>query len=102
MPQAGATIVLLNLHAWNYPSKPSTALTKFAGRPDDVLLVAVCKPPDLLTFSYGDCDATLVTAGYCTVPYPGVDKVKVKVNTGRRLGEETPSASVAKVKAPPS
>jgi len=38
----------------------------------------------------------------CTVPYPGVDKVKVKVNAGvkvnirRRLGEETPSASIAK------
>ena len=37
----------------------------------------------------------------CTVPYPGVDKVKVKVNVGvkvslrRRLGEETPSASIA-------
>ena len=64
MPHVGATIVLLNLHAWNYPSEPSTALTKFAGRPGDVLLVAVCKPPDLLAFSYGDCDATLVTAGY--------------------------------------
>ena len=39
--------------------------------------------------------------GTCTVPYPGVDKVKVKVNVGvkvnirRRLGEETPSASIA-------
>ena len=39
--------------------------------------------------------------GKCTVPYPGVDKVKVKVNVGvkvnirRRLGEETPSASIA-------
>ena len=37
----------------------------------------------------------------CTVPYPGVDKVKVKVNVGvkvnirHRLGEETPSASIA-------
>ena len=37
----------------------------------------------------------------CTVPYPGVDKVKVKVNVGvkvnirRRLGEATPSASIA-------
>jgi len=41
---------------------------------------------------------------FCTVPYPGVDKVKVKVNVGvkvnvrRRLGEGTPSASVAKVR----
>jgi len=41
---------------------------------------------------------------YCTVLYPGVDKVKVKVNVWvkvnirRRLGEETPSASVAKRK----
>jgi len=40
----------------------------------------------------------------CTVPYPGVDKVKVKVNVGvkvnirRRLGEATPSASIAKRK----
>ena len=33
MPQAGATIVLLNLHAWNYPSEPSTALTKSLGDP---------------------------------------------------------------------
>ena len=37
----------------------------------------------------------------CTVPYSGVDKVKVKVNVEvkvnirRRLGEATPSASVA-------
>jgi len=37
----------------------------------------------------------------CTVPYPGVDKVKVKVNVGvkvnirRRLGEETTSTSIA-------
>ena len=64
MPQTAATIVLLNLHAWNYPSEPSTALTKFAGRPGDMLLMAVCKPPHLLAFSYGDCDATLVTVGY--------------------------------------
>ena len=76
MPHAGATIVLLNLHAWNYPSEPSTALTKFAGRSGDVLLVAACKPPDLLAFpgdlwssvllalSYGDCDVALVIAGY--------------------------------------
>jgi len=38
----------------------------------------------------------------CTVPYPSVDKVKVKVsgevkvNMRRRLGEATPSASIAK------
>ena len=50
MPHAGATIVLLNLHAWNYPSEPSTALAKFTGRFGDVLLVAVCKPSDLLAF----------------------------------------------------
>jgi len=37
----------------------------------------------------------------CTVPYPGVDKVKVKVNIEvkvnirRRLGEATPRASIA-------
>ena len=37
----------------------------------------------------------------CTVPYPGVDKVKVKVNVEvkvnirRRPGEATPSASIA-------
>ena len=43
----------------------------------------------------------LKTRGLCTVPYPGVDKVKVKVNVGvkvnirRHLGEETPSASIA-------
>jgi len=42
------------------------------------------------------------TIDYCTVPYPGVDKVKVKVsievqvNTRRRLGEATPSVSIAK------
>ena len=40
----------------------------------------------------------LKTGGLCTVPYPGVDKVKVKVNIRCRLGEETPSASVAKRK----
>ena len=34
----------------------------------------------------------------CTAPYPGVDKVKVKVNIRRRLGEGTPCASVAKRK----
>ena len=64
MPYAGATIVLLNLHAWNYPSEPSAALAKFTGRSGDVLLVAACEPPDLLAFSYGDCDVTLVIAGY--------------------------------------
>ena len=76
MPHAGATIVLLNLRAWNYPSEPSTTLTKFTGRSGNVLLVAACKPPDLLAFpgdlwssdllalSYGDYDVTLVTAGY--------------------------------------
>jgi len=51
MPHAGATIVLLNLHALNYPFELSTALTKFTGRSGDVLLVAACKPPDLLAFS---------------------------------------------------
>ena len=40
----------------------------------------------------------------CTVPYPGVDKVKVKVNDEvkvnlrRRLSEATPSANIAKRK----
>jgi len=43
----------------------------------------------------------------CTVPYPGVDKVKVKVNVEvkvnirRRLGETTPSTSIAKAGASP-
>jgi len=43
----------------------------------------------------------LKTGGLCTVPYPSVDKVQVKVNVRvkvnirRRLGEETPSASIA-------
>ena len=57
-------------------SEPLTVLTEFTGRSDDVLLVATCKPPELLAFlgdlsppdllalSYGDCDVTLVTAGY--------------------------------------
>jgi len=75
MPHAGATIILLNLRAWNYSYEPPTALTKFTGGSGDVLLVAVCKPPDLLAFPgdlspsdllalpYGDCDVTLVTAG---------------------------------------
>ena len=40
----------------------------------------------------------VVSHDYCTVLYPGVDKVKVKVNIGRRLGEATPSASIAKRK----
>jgi len=48
-PHAGATIVLLNLHVWNYSSKPPTVLTKFTGRPDDVLLVAMS---DHLIFHY--------------------------------------------------
>ena len=62
MPHAGATNILLNLHAWNYSSEPPTILTKFTGKPGDVLLVAVCKPLDLLAFPYGDCDVTLVSA----------------------------------------
>ena len=64
VPLAGATTILLESLAGNYSSEPPTALTKFTGRSGDVLLVAVCKPPDLLAFSYGNCDATLVTAGY--------------------------------------
>jgi len=46
----------------------------------------------------------LKTGGLCTVPYPGVDKVKVKVNVGvkvnirRRLGEATPSACIAEAR----
>ena len=42
--------------------------------------------------------------GACTVPYPGVDKVKVKVsvevevNIRRRLGEATPRQGVAKIR----
>ena len=43
---------------------------------------------------------------YCTVPYPGVDKVKVKINVNvkvkvnirGRLGEATPSASITKAR----
>jgi len=40
----------------------------------------------------------------CTVPYPGIDKVKVKVsvkvkvNIRRRLGEATPGASITKAR----
>ena len=46
----------------------------------------------------------LKTGGLCTVPYPGVDKVKVKVsvevkvNIRRRLGEATPRANIAKIR----
>ena len=32
-----------------------------------------------------------ILENFCTVPYSGVDKIKVKVNVRRRLGEETPS-----------
>jgi len=44
---------------------------------------------------------SLIVDSGCTVPYPGVDKVKVRVNVGvkvnirRRLGEATPSACIA-------
>ena len=64
MPHAGATIILLNLHAWNYSSEPPTALTRFTGRSGDVLLVAVCKPPDLLAFP-GDLSPSDVLALSC-------------------------------------
>jgi len=46
---AGATIILLNLHAWTYSSEPPAASTEFTGRSGDVLLVAMS---DHLIFHY--------------------------------------------------
>ena len=75
-PHAGAIVILLNLHAWDYPSEPLIVLTELTRRSGDVLLVATCKPPELLAFlgdlsppdllalSYGNCIATLATAGH--------------------------------------
>ena len=65
--------------------------------------------PLYVVFDFGQLPGTGQRPGTgryrsCTVPYPGVDKVKVKVsvevkvNIRRRLGEETPSASIAKAR----
>jgi len=45
MPHDGATIILLNLLAWNYSSVPPTAYSRFTGRSGDVPLVAMSDHP---------------------------------------------------------
>jgi len=45
MPHAGATLILLNLLAWNYSSESPAAFTKFTGTCGDVLIAAMSDHP---------------------------------------------------------